>query len=99
MPERKSTLSVAGKQTESSSELANGIGEYFKNRLNLSAYIIVGISKDLKDVPFALDGSTENLGTLLRVILRMAPVAVQKAILKAELEAQYKEAGKIFEDF
>jgi hypothetical protein len=99
MAERKSTLSIAGRQTESSSELANGIGEYFKNRLNLSAYIVVGISKDSENIPFALDGSTEDLGTLLRIILRMSPIPVQKATLKAELKAQYKEeAEKILKD-
>lgn len=91
-------FSVVGRQIESSSEFAAGIGEYFKNRLELSSYIIVGLPKDYSDVVFALDGDTEDLGILLRTIMRMAPPDVQRATLKEELKAQYQEAGKYIDD-
>jgi len=95
---RKTSLSIAGKQTESSSELATGIGEFFKNRLNLASYIIVGMPKDLSEIAFALEGDDEDLGALLRAILRMAPPGVQRETLKGELRAQYLDAGKYIED-
>ena len=98
MAPRKTPLSIAGRQIESSSELASGIGEYFKNRLGLAAYLIVGIPQDLSDIVFALDGTDEDLGTLIRTILRMAPISVQRATLKEELRAQYQDAGKYIED-
>ena len=97
-PIKKTSLSIAGKQTESSSELASGIGEFFKNRLGLAAYLIVGIPKDLSDIVFALEGDDEDLGTLIRAILRMSPLGVQRATLKGELRAQYTEAGQYIED-
>lgn len=95
--DKKSTLSLVGRQTESSSELATGIGEFFKNRLNLSAFMIVGLPKEEDGLAFAVDGDEEDLGTLLRAIIRMAPPGVRKAVMKRELEEQYKEAGKMIE--
>lgn len=96
--DKKSALAITGKQIESSSELATGIGEFFKNRLELSSYIIVGLSKDLNNISFALDGIPDDLSTLIRAILRMAPPDVQKATLKGELEARHKEEEKYIKD-
>lgn len=97
MAEKKAHLSVVG-TAESSSELAAGIGEYFKNRLELSAYMVVGLSINKDKIEFSLEGSTPDLGTLLRAIVRMAPPGVQKAFLKEELIAQHKERGKFIDD-
>lgn len=93
MPSKKgTTLSIAG-TAESSSELAAGIGEYFKNRLELSAYLVVGLSVEKNKIEFSLEGATPDLGTLLRAIVKMAPPDVQKAFLKEELIAQHSERG------
>jgi hypothetical protein len=95
----KSTLSIAGRQTESSSELATGIGEFFKNRLELSAFIIIGLPKNTESLAFAVDGDEDDLGALLRAIIKMAPPGVRKAVMKQEIEEQYKAAGKLINSF
>ncbi len=94
---KKTALSIVG-TAEASSELAAGIGEYFKNRLNLASYIVVGLSEDRGKLEFSLEGSTQDLGTLLRAMVRMAPPSVQKAFLKEELIVQHKEAEKAIND-
>lgn len=92
---------VSGKkQKQSSQKITEGIGEYFQNRLELSAYFIVGLPKDPEREPkieFALDGTPQELGTLISALLAMTPDSVKRAIMKEEYKRQHKHAGHVID--
>lgn len=68
---------------ESSSTIAAGVGEFFQNRLNLTAHLLIGLGPN-NEIEFSVVGSNNDLGKLLYVLLKMAPPTVIKTLAKAE---------------
>lgn len=85
MAESVSFLSKQKKENtgEASCEVAAGVGEFFQNRLDLTACLLVGLGPDNK-VEFSITRDDDDLSKLLYILLKMAPPTVIKNIVKAE---------------
>lgn len=68
---------------EASCETAAGVGEFFQNRLDLTAHLLIGLGPNNK-IEFSITGDNDDLSKLLYVLLKMAPPTVIKTIMKAE---------------
>lgn len=69
---------------ESSSTIAAGVGEFFQNRLDLTAHLLIGLGPNNK-IEFSIVGDDNDLSKLLYVLLKMAPPTVVRNIMKAEV--------------
>ena len=69
---------------EASCETAAGVGEFFQNRLDLTAHLLVGLGPNNK-VEFSITGNDNDLSKLLYVLLKMAPPTVIRNIMKVEV--------------
>lgn len=68
---------------EASCETAAGVGEFFQNRLDLTAHLLVGLGPDNK-FEFSITGNDNELSKLLYILMKMAPPTVLRNIMKAE---------------
>lgn len=68
---------------DASSETAAGIGEFFQNRLDLTAAIVAGVGKENR-IEYSIVGDNHALSKLLYVLLKMAPPEVMKNLVKLE---------------
>lgn len=70
-------------EREASCKIAAGVGEFFQNRLDLTAHLLIGLGQDNK-IEFSITGDDNDLSKLLYALLKMAPPNVIRTIMKAE---------------